>query len=275
MCVSIPEPIPPAATISDVVASTNAIIDWSITAGSRLGYFAALYKRITVAVAAAIAVGAFENAERMNRFDVVFAQRYFDAVNGYFHPADYPKPSRAWKAAFDAATQPAPIMVEHMLAGVDVHIALDLGIAAHTIAPGAQLPALKEDFYRINAVLASQVNGVIADINQLSPLLAELYEQLGVYELFLVNQFVAALRDRAWWFAQFLAAQPGFTRPLSIQVRDVWIAREVNAFYGALAGPLLPVRAAIAAQENRDVVHNIQILDHIAVIPAPISTAIV
>ena len=50
----------------------------------RLGYFAAMYKRITIAVRTAVNNGAFQDGPRMERFDAAFAGRYFDALNGYF-----------------------------------------------------------------------------------------------------------------------------------------------------------------------------------------------
>ena len=52
------------------------------------------------------------------------------------------------------------------------------GIAAEAIFPGPQLFMLREDFDRINAVLASQVTGLVEDINELSPVLADLYAVL-------------------------------------------------------------------------------------------------
>lgn len=269
-------PIPPVTTIDEVVEAIGAIIDWSIGASSRLGYFAALYKRITIAVRTALEQGAFEDGPRMQRLDVTFAGRYFDALNGYFHPGNYPKPTRSWKVTFDAATQPEPIIVQHMLAGVNVHIALDLGIAAHTVAPGARLPKLKEDFNRINAVLASQVNGIVADINELSPALADLYAVLANNEMFLINEAVATFRDSAWRFAAILALQPGFTRPFTIWARDRQVAGQAELVYDppGLVGLIASIVRAIAARENRDIVHNIQVLDRIASTPAPIATTI-
>ncbi len=56
-------PIPTVSTIDDVVAAPGSIIDWSLGASSRLGYFAALYKRITIAVGVAITQGAFEDGD--------------------------------------------------------------------------------------------------------------------------------------------------------------------------------------------------------------------
>ena len=63
-----------------VVSALDSVIEWSITASSRLGYFAALYKRITIAVAVAVKNGAFEDGPRMELFDASFASRYFDAL---------------------------------------------------------------------------------------------------------------------------------------------------------------------------------------------------
>ena len=262
--------------LDEVVEAIGAIIDWSIGASSRLGYFAALYKRITIAVRTALEQGAFEDGPRMQRLDVTFASRYFDALNGYFHPGKYPKPTRSWKVTFDAATRPEPIIVQHMLAGVNVHIALDLGIAAQTVAPGAQLPKLKEDFNRINAVLASQVYGIVSDINELSPALADLYAVLMDNEIFLINETVATFRDSAWRFAAILALQPGFTRPFTIWARDRQVAGQAELVYDppGLVGLIASIVRPIAARENRDIVHNIQVLDRIASTPAPIATTI-
>ena len=128
-----PTPIPTVTTLDEVVEAIGSIIDWSISASSRLGYFAALYKRITIAVGVALDQVAFEDGPRMERFDVAFSVRYFDALNGYFHPGQFPKPTRSWQVTLDAAHRSEPTIVQHMLAGVNAHIALDLGIVAQTI----------------------------------------------------------------------------------------------------------------------------------------------
>jgi hypothetical protein len=113
---------------------------------------------------------------------------------------------------FDAGGRPEPIMVQHMFAGVNAHIGLDLGIAAEAISSGPQLFTLREDFDRINAVLASQVTGLVEDINELSPVLADLYAVLRNGQINLINDTVQAYRDDAWIFATILAATPGLRR---------------------------------------------------------------
>jgi Family of unknown function (DUF5995) len=266
-----PAPIPPVTTLDEVVEVISSIIDWSIEASSRLGYFAALYKRITIAVGAAIKQGAFHDGPLMEKFDVAFAVRYLDAVNGHFHPGRYPRPTRSWQVTFDAESRTQPIIVQHMLAGITAHILLDLGIVARDISP--RLPNIREDFDTINAVLASQVSGIVEDINELSPALADVYAVLQKHQIFVINEAIRGLRDSAWRFGSLLAAEPGFARPATIWVRDRQIASQAKLVYDPppFVATLL---ASVGERESRDIVENLKVLDEIATVAAPIATAL-
>src|SRR6201993_1912272 len=269
-------PIPAVTAIDGVVQAIDSIIDWSICVSSRLGYFAALYKRITIAIGAAVSQGKFEDAQRMQRFDVIFATRYFDALNGYFHPDQFAKPTRSWRLTFDAASRPEPIILQHMLAGVNAHIDLDLGIAAQAVAPRGNLAALHNDFNRVNAVLASQVSGVVGDLDELSPALAALYRVLSDNEIFLIDEAVKTLRDSAWRFATVLAFEPAFVRAITVWARDCEVSTQVQLIYDApgMMGLLKGIVASIAAAESRDIVKNIRELNEIAATPAPTKTVL-
>ena len=259
-------PLPPITgitTIDNVVDAIEGIVQWSIANASRLGYFAALYKRITIAIRTAIAEQKFENGPRMERFDVTFASRYFAALNGSFHPGQFPAPTHSWVVAFSGAQLPDPIIVQQMLAGVNAHIDLDLGIAAEEIAPGAQLPSLKHDFDMVNAVLASQVNGVLDEIDELSPVLADIYDVLQKYEIDLIGDALQLTRDSAWCFAQKLAIEPPILHPPTIMVHDLEVAK-LGTLILHPPGLLANVVTVIASRESRDVVHNIQLLDGFA-----------
>lgn len=271
-----PAPIPPSPNLGAVLSTLDVIIEWSIAASSRLGYFAALYKRITKAVDVAIRNGAFQDGPRMDQFDAAFADRYFDALNGYFHPTGFPQPTRAWQKTFDAAERDNLIILQHMLAGVNAHIDLDLGITAQSIAPAIKLPKLQHDFNTINAVIASQVNGVVDDINQLSPDLADLYQILAGNEIFVINQAVAAMRDSAWRFATVLGLIPGFARPLAIWVRDRKVTTQAALIYRppGVVGLIQATLDEIAERESDDVIANIEVLNEIASAPAPIKTTL-
>lgn len=269
-----PSPVPPVTTIDDVVAALDDIISWSASTPSRLGYFAALYKRITLAVGAAIERGYFDDGPRMERLDVAFAARYFEAFNGYHHPGTFSKPTRSWRITFDHAPDPAPIMVQHMLAGITAHIVLDLGIAAVEVAGRRGLRDIERDFTTINAVLASQVNGVVDDINELSPALAEIYTVLKQNQIFAINEAIKVLRDSAWRFALLLAVEPGFARGPTILARDLVVARQCSAVFDptGVVGVLDSAVTRIAARESRDVAHNVEVLADVAATPAPIET---
>lgn len=268
-----PTPLPPIPAITEiagVITTIQEIIAWSIANESRLGYFAALYKRITIAIRDGVANHVFDDGPRMERFDVTFANRYFAALNAYFHPAQFPPISHCWRVAFDGALQPAPILIQHMLAGVNAHIDLDLGIAAETVAPGKQLESLHHDFNLVNAVLASQVSTVVTEIDSLSPVLADLYDLMMKYELDLIADGLVITRDAAWRFAKRLADEPHFLHHASIDVHDVAVA-ELGKLILDPPGLLAKIEADIGARESRDIVKNIETLDAAANNPAPMT----
>ena len=122
-----------------------------------------LYKRSTLAIRDAIDRDLFRIRARMAEFDVVFAQRYFDALNAYFHPDEFPDLNLAWEVAFVGHDNPETTMLQQMLAGLNAHICFDLGVAAATVAPN-RLRELKPDFDRITDVVGTQIRGMIGGV---------------------------------------------------------------------------------------------------------------
>jgi hypothetical protein len=62
-------------TIDEIIARLNDIIDEALRAESRIGYFAALYERVTTNVRRALVAGdVFKDNPRMERLDVIFAE---------------------------------------------------------------------------------------------------------------------------------------------------------------------------------------------------------
>ena len=99
----------PAETIDEVVERLTEIVDWSRSEKSRLGYFAALYRKVTVTVQEGIKDGLFDDGDRMERSDVIFANRYLDAFEA--HRVGKPT-SDSWAYAFRAADQWWPIVLQ-------------------------------------------------------------------------------------------------------------------------------------------------------------------
>jgi hypothetical protein len=260
------EPLDHANSVPEVIESIDKIITWSVTRRNRLGYFAALYKRITLAVQEAIAQNDFRDGARMERFDYTFANRYFDALNGHFHPNKFPKPTETWQLSLDQARARKPMIAQHLLGGCNAHIALDLGITAHKIAAG-NLRGLRQDFNTINDILASETSDVVKSIDKVSPVLADVHVFMKNYEIDLIDEVLKYLRGRAWHFAEVLS---GETDPKQIDnkitARDLEMAQLGKIVYD----PPIPVLAlvdAVAKEEQRDVANNIQVLEEIASAP--------
>lgn len=146
-----------ATTIDEVIAQLDVLVKSAIVQNNRLGYFAALYKRMTMAVKEGIESNQFEDGARMERLDVIFANRYLEACDAY---ANNKPCSPAWHAAFETAKQPNFIVLQHLLIGINVHINLDLCIAAVATCPGNSITALKNDFDKINQIIAQQAQAV-------------------------------------------------------------------------------------------------------------------
>lgn len=149
--------MPSPETIDEVLARLDEELDGARRTGSRLGYFAALYRGVTAEVRAGIHAGRFEDGARMERLDVVFAGRYLAALDA--HRAGRPV-SRSWVAAFEAAESPFLIVLQHLLLGINAHINLDLGVAAAETAPGGRLGPMRQDFDAINDILCSMIDDV-------------------------------------------------------------------------------------------------------------------
>jgi len=193
----------PAHHIDEVLQNLDRIIDDAITKESRLGYFPALYRKVTLQVARGISEGQFEDGNRMGRLAVLFANRYLDALELYHQGKGV---SASWQLAFDVAGQWWPIVLQHLLLGINAHINLDLAVAAAATAPGAQLSELKSDFNRINSILAALLESVKAELTTIWPLLGLIDRFSGTSDDVLINFSMSKARDCAWLAAERLSA---------------------------------------------------------------------
>ncbi len=207
----------PAETIDDVIRALDGIVDWAWNEKSRVGYFAALYRRVTRAVKEGIAKGQFQNGPLMERLDVSFAGRYLQAFEQFRSGA---QPTSSWQVAFQSASWRYPIVVQDLLAGINAHINLDLGIAAAVTATGDQLPGLQTDFNQINGVLAGLVGTVEKEIAQVSPLIGLLEKFSLQTDTTIINFSLDKAREFAWSNAVRLAPMSGSELPAAIQELD-------------------------------------------------------
>lgn len=181
-------------TIDDVVDALSRIVRDARDRGDRLGLFAALYRRTTLQVRAALRAGEFHDAAWVERLDVVFAHRYLDAYVAFGHGRPT---SHAWRLAFERSRQPGYLVLHHLLLGMAAHILLDLGVATAETAPG-DLARRRADFMAINGVLVRMLDDVQADVNRISPALAWLDRTGGTFDERLAGAVVRRWRTTAW-----------------------------------------------------------------------------
>jgi hypothetical protein len=203
--------------IEQVLQTLDGIIERAWQERSRLGCFAALYRRVTRRVEAGIHSGRFQDGPRMDRFDAIFAERYFDALRTFRSGG---RATRSWMIAFHAASKPEPLVVQHLLLGMNAHINLDLGIAAAAVSPGDALPALHSDFIEINRILAGEVQGVQRSLAQITPLMHLLTQTELQTDDRIINFKLTKARDFAWAAAQRLAHGDSLRNELRIAALD-------------------------------------------------------
>jgi hypothetical protein len=130
---------------------------------------------------------------------VVFANRYLDAYEKYYKKSEC---SACWKLAFDTAKTWRPMVIHHLLAGMNAHISLDLGIAAATVSQGKPINDIQNDFNKINTILKELTDNVKSDLFDMWPLSKFL---TGLKTDKLENEMAAfsmtIARDAAWQVA--------------------------------------------------------------------------
>lgn len=211
----------PAKTIDEVIARLDRVIRQCGDEKNRSGFFAALYYKVTVRVRDAIGRGEFEDNPRMERFDVAFANRYLLALAQWQAGTLTEGP---WLVAFQAADSRRPIILQHLLLGMNAHINLDLGAAAVEVSDQDTLESMHNDFNRINEILGAMTFEVIQALNQVSPILSLMGLHAG-NETILIQFSITNARDGAWGFAEELYECEEGEAPAIIGKRSQTIAR--------------------------------------------------
>jgi hypothetical protein len=247
-----------AENIDDVVDGLAGIVREAVRSGDRVGYFAALYRQVTVEVRTAMHDGLFDDAARMDRFDTLFGNRYFDAYDAWRRDRSGP---RCWREAFGLLDDADTVIVQHLILGVNAHINLDLAIAAARTSPGEAIHAMRRDFLLINDILARVALSVQDSVGAVSPLMS-LLDQVGARTDERILDFsVRQSREEAWYNAVLLAGQNEEEREATVQRLDVRAAvlARLTARPGGLVRPALQL---IRSTESDDVPAVIAHLDN-------------
>ena len=249
--------MPPPTTLADLLQRLDVLIDDTRRANSRIAYFAVLYRLVTRALQETAAASPFEDPARIERLTTIFAGRYFDALDRFMHKQAAPL---CWSEAFRAATNVRPVVVQHLLLGMNAHINYDLGIAVVQAAPGAELAKLRPDFELVNDVLAGLIDRIEQALTRIYPAL-RLVDALGGRTDEEILEFsLRTARAVAWSNAERLAVLDGDAQAAELQRTDRLtqkLARKILTPGLKLTLALLLVRA----QERGDVASIIDRLE--------------
>lgn len=217
--------MPPIETIDDVIDTLQNIIEDTIKNESTLGYFAALYLKVTKEVKQGILENFFEDGKRMEKLDVIFAKRY---ISAYYDYKENKSIGQSWEKTFNISTKYWPIVLQHLLMGMNAHINLDLGIAAAQVCEGKSINSLKNDFDKINVILSSLVNNIEQNLSSIWPFLKKVLKFTNKIDSFLINFSMKLARDGAWNFAVKLSSNSKDNQSLIIKARDQKIADKTS-----------------------------------------------
>ncbi|HEX2489441.1 MAG TPA: DUF5995 family protein [Blastocatellia bacterium] len=240
----------PAKNIDEVIARLTDIIDISRQEPGRLGYFAALYRKVTINVKHGILNGRFEDGARIERLDVNFANRYLEAYELH-RKGEFPTAS--WQVSLEAARHWRPLILQHLLLGINAHINLDLGIAAVETSPRDQLAPLKHDFDMINRILAELVQPVQDEIGKVSPWIGFLERIDPSADDAIINFSLDRARSSAWNLAVRLNSLGENERIAEVKLRDLEISALGRLVYKPPGVFLNLGMLAIRLRESNDV----------------------
>ena len=247
----------PLNTIANVIAAIDAVVQECIATQNKEGYFAALYKRMTIAVNEGICEGAFEDGARMEKLDVCFAERYLQAWQCYGHQQPC---SASWQCAFDSTKSNHLTVIQHLILGINTHINLDLAIAAATVCPGNAIHALEKDFNNINNLIASLVDDIQCCLEHVWFPMRIIDRVANRGEQAVLNFSINVARKAAWSNAVYLAKANKADQQHYIYEMDTMVkllAQKIQS-PGCFISLLL---RAIRAAEYDDVRRTIKLID--------------
>jgi hypothetical protein len=181
-------------TIGEVVAAMRRI-DGVLADGDGLKWFNLLYLRVSEAVQAE----SWEDLEFLQRFDVRFAELYFEAVVNW--EGDRSLTPHAWRPLLRSRTDGSVSRLQFALAGMNAHINHDLAVAMERLAasdgrfPERDTPRHR-DFSYVNDIL-ERVESSLRPVLAVG-LVGDIDRKLGDLDSLLVMWNVRKAREAAW-----------------------------------------------------------------------------
>ncbi|WP_460762832.1 DUF5995 family protein [Niabella terrae] len=247
--------------ISEIIQALQSITDHCKKQQLKAGYFSALYLRMTQAVKSAIDKGLFMDGARMERLDILFAERYINAFNCYYRKQAC---SQSWQFAFEAASNKDNIVLQHLLLGINTHINLDLAIATALTAAGGDINELEADFNLINDTIRSLTDDVQECLSRIWLPMRLLSKISNNRQDAVLNFSINKARQSSWANALLLSGMEEAGRQNHIQAMDGLVLRVGQA----IQEPGIPVSwllRFIRKTEYDNVAENIRLIENLVV----------
>lgn len=249
--------IGPAHSVDQVIERVEEVIEAAREHNSRIGYFAALYLQVARKFKESVESGIFQHPDLIDGLDVVFMNRYLEAIRQY---QEGKTPSPPWEQAFRAGESNRPTVLQHLMLGMNAHINYDLSIAISQACPAQDMPRLRPDFETMNGVLFSLLREVEEELARIWPLLRTFHRFFGKIEDAIIKEGMVEARHLAWErAAELVHSQPQEQEAITHRLgREVARLGHVIWKPGVLLGSML---AAVRAGEPRSARQIIDILD--------------
>ena len=199
-----PLPTGPVTSIPDAITRMQEI-EAALPPGDGLACFNRMYLIVTQTLNEQVTQGFFHDPAFMEHLDIVFANLYLGAVDGF---RSQPSTAcRAWNVLFSRRSDSSVVPMQFALAGMNAHINRDLALAVVTgcrdLGTAPENGSHEADFDKVNRLLAA----LDAQIRQSfeSGLILELDQRAAAGLENLVGNFgIDAARETAWVNAQAL-----------------------------------------------------------------------
>jgi hypothetical protein len=194
--------MPPVTSIAEAITRMEAI-DASAPASDGVACFNRMYLEVTQQVDKDLGQQFFADPTFMTRFDVAFANLYFDAVNAAAGQSTVPL---AWRPLFERRGETGIEPIQFALAGMNAHINHDLPMAvvatcvdlATTPTAGTHLA----DYQKVDGLLDAAEQSVRQSFESSTELAVD--RHLQAVEDLVCNWTINSARDLAWGNALLL-----------------------------------------------------------------------
>jgi hypothetical protein len=192
-------------TVESLIARMDALLVQLREQQDPRRFFHATYLRTTRAVGAELAAGGFLDTAWVQRWDVVFAGFYLDALEAYRRGGQVPGP---WAVAFGAGAAVPPL--RQVLLGMNAHINYDLPQALLAVISDAEfgdaalLARREADHRHIDQVLAAVVDRAAA-VPETAGRRSPPDRLLGPANRLAAKRFLVEARAKVWGNARVLA----------------------------------------------------------------------